>query len=162
MRQGKFAQALDYLNRAAAEKGADSAKWQDLANKSQFYLKLDAAKDLARQSDWNGALAASEPLLSSSSGERAPALYSAREGAHAQSQHADYSFDSSFLEIGGGNASSEVAEQVKAKSQGQLPGIYRVDLSVDDRLVEQRDRYCKYHGQGNDSDRGSVKYCSCG
>jgi len=53
--------------------------------------------------------------------------------------HADYSFDSSFLEIGGGNASSEVAEQVKAMSQGQLPGIYRVDLSVDDRLVEQRD-----------------------
>ena len=53
--------------------------------------------------------------------------------------HADYSFDSSFLEIGGGNASSEVAEQVKALSQGQLPGIYRVDLSVDDRLVEQRD-----------------------
>ena len=53
--------------------------------------------------------------------------------------HADYSFDSSFLEIGGGNASTEVAEQVKAMSQGQLPGIYRVDLSVDDRLVEQRD-----------------------
>ena len=53
--------------------------------------------------------------------------------------HADYSFDSSFLEIGGGNASSEVTEQVKALSQGQLPGIYRVDLSVDDRLVEQRD-----------------------
>ena len=53
--------------------------------------------------------------------------------------HAEYSFDSSFLEIGGGNASTEVAEQVKAMSQGQLPGIYRVDLSVDDRLVEQRD-----------------------
>ena len=53
--------------------------------------------------------------------------------------HAEYSFDSSFLEIGGGNTSAEVAEQVKAMSQGQLPGIYRVDLSVDDRLVEQRD-----------------------
>jgi len=52
---------------------------------------------------------------------------------------ADYSFDSSFLEIGGGSSSAEVAEQVKAMSQGQLPGIYRVDLSVDDRLVEQRD-----------------------
>ncbi|KID00793.1 hypothetical protein PU00_16200 [Hafnia alvei] len=78
MRQGKFAQALDYLNRAAAEKGADSAKWQDLANKSQFYLKLDAAKDLARQSDWNGALAASEPLLSSSGDEKmAVALFRA-------------------------------------------------------------------------------------
>ncbi|WP_371926232.1 FimD/PapC N-terminal domain-containing protein, partial [Pseudomonas sp. FSL R10-0071] len=32
-----------------------------------------------------------------------------------------------------------MAEQVKAMSQGQLPGIYRVDLSVDDRVVEQRD-----------------------
>ena len=53
--------------------------------------------------------------------------------------HADYSFDSSFLEIGGGNSSAEVAEQVKAMSQGQLPGIYRVDLSVNDRLIEQRD-----------------------
>src|SRR5476651_112247 len=53
--------------------------------------------------------------------------------------HADYSFDSSFLEMGGGNSSAEVVEQVKAMSQGQLPGIYRVDLSVDDRLIEQRD-----------------------
>lgn len=52
---------------------------------------------------------------------------------------ADYSFDASFLEIGGGSSSAEVAEQVKAMSQGQLPGIYRVDLSVGDRLVEQRD-----------------------
>jgi outer membrane usher protein len=53
--------------------------------------------------------------------------------------HADYSFDSAFLEIGGGGSSAEVAEQVKAMSQGQLPGTYRVDLSVDDRLIEQRD-----------------------
>ena len=52
---------------------------------------------------------------------------------------AGYSFDSSFLEIGGGNATAEVSEQVKSMSQGQLPGIYRVDLSVDNRLVEQRD-----------------------
>ena len=57
----------------------------------------------------------------------------------ATAVHADYSFDSSFLEIGGGNASAEVAEQVKAMSQGQLPGIYRVDLTVDNRLIEQRD-----------------------
>lgn len=60
-------------------------------------------------------------------------------GLTATAVHADYSFDSSFLEIGGGNASAEVAEQVKAMSQGQLPGIYRIDLSVDDRLIEQRD-----------------------
>jgi outer membrane usher protein len=53
--------------------------------------------------------------------------------------HAEYSFDSSFLEIGGGSSSAEVAEQVKALSQGQLPGIYRVDLSVNDRFIEQRD-----------------------
>ena len=60
-------------------------------------------------------------------------------GLTATAAHAEFSFDSSFLEIGGGNASSEVAEQVKAMSQGQLPGIYRIDLSVDDRVVEQRD-----------------------
>ena len=60
-------------------------------------------------------------------------------GMTATAVHADYSFDSSFLEIGGGNASAEVAEQVKAMSQGQLPGIYRVDLTVDNRLIEQRD-----------------------
>lgn len=60
-------------------------------------------------------------------------------GFTATAAHAEFSFDSSFLEIGGGNTSSEVAEQVKAMSQGQLPGIYRVDLSVDDRVVEQRD-----------------------
>ncbi|MEG3009586.1 fimbria/pilus outer membrane usher protein [Pseudomonas iridis] len=60
-------------------------------------------------------------------------------GLTATVAHADYSFDSSFLEIGGGNASAEVAEQVKAMSQGQLPGIYRVDLSVNDRLIEQQD-----------------------
>ncbi|MEJ3662093.1 fimbria/pilus outer membrane usher protein [Pseudomonas fragi] len=66
-------------------------------------------------------------------------LTAAAAGLATTAVHAEYSFDSSFLEIGGGNASSEVAEQVKAMSQGQLPGIYRVDLSVDDRLVEQRD-----------------------
>ena len=60
-------------------------------------------------------------------------------GMTATAVHAGYSFDSSFLEIGGGNASAEVAEQVKAMSQGQLPGIYRVDLTVDNRLIEQRD-----------------------
>ncbi|WP_339496270.1 fimbria/pilus outer membrane usher protein [Pseudomonas sp. RA_105y_Pfl2_P56] len=52
---------------------------------------------------------------------------------------ADYSFDASFLEIGGGNSSVEVAEQVKTMSQGQLPGVYRVNLTVDGRLIEQRD-----------------------
>ena len=33
-------------------------------------------------------------------------------GLTATAVTADYSFDSSFLEIGGGNASAEVAEQV--------------------------------------------------
>lgn len=60
-------------------------------------------------------------------------------GLCATAAQADYSFDSAFLEIGGGNSSVEVAEQVKAMSQGQLPGIYRIDLSVNDRLIEQRD-----------------------
>ena len=55
-------------------------------------------------------------------------LTAAAAGLATTAVHAEYSFDSSFLEIGGGNASSEVAEQVKAMSQGQLPGIYRVDL----------------------------------
>lgn len=53
--------------------------------------------------------------------------------------YADYSFDPSFLEIGGGNSSAEVAEQVKTLSQGQLPGTYRVNLTVDTRLIEHRD-----------------------
>ncbi|ALI02889.1 fimbrial biogenesis outer membrane usher protein [Pseudomonas sp. FW306-02-F02-AA] len=53
--------------------------------------------------------------------------------------YADYSFDASFLEIGGGNTSAEVAEQVKTMSQGQLPGIYRVNVTVDNRMIEQRD-----------------------
>lgn len=60
-------------------------------------------------------------------------------GLTTSAVHADYSFDASFLEIGGGNSSAEVVEQVKAMSQGQIPGIYRVDLSVDERLIEQRD-----------------------
>ena len=60
-------------------------------------------------------------------------------GLTTTAAHAQYSFDSSFLEIGGGNASAEVSQQVNAMSQGQLPGIYRVDLSVDNRLIEQRD-----------------------
>ena len=60
-------------------------------------------------------------------------------GLTTTTAHAGYSFDSSFLEIGGGNASAEVAEQVKAMSLGQLPGIYRVDLSVNNRLEEPRD-----------------------
>ena len=51
----------------------------------------------------------------------------------------DYSFDSTFLEIGGGSTSAQVAEQVKSMSQGQLPGVYRVDLSVSDKFNEQRD-----------------------
>ncbi|UOB22183.1 fimbrial biogenesis outer membrane usher protein [Pseudomonas orientalis] len=52
---------------------------------------------------------------------------------------AEYSFDATFLEIGGGHSSPEVAEQIKTLSQGQLPGVYRVTLSVDNRMIEQRD-----------------------
>lgn len=69
-------------------------------------------------------------------------LTAAAAGLATTAVHAEYSFDSSFLEIGGGNASSEVAEQVKAMSQGQLPGIYRVDLSVDDRRGAARPALC--------------------
>ena len=57
------------------------------------------------------------------------------------SAHADYSFDSSFLEIGGGDSSAEVVEQIKALSKSQLPGLYRVDLSLNGRYIEQRDMH---------------------
>lgn len=60
-------------------------------------------------------------------------------GLTSTTVYAGYSFDSSLLEIGGGSTSAEVIEQVKAMSQGQLPGIYRVDLSVGERFVEQLD-----------------------
>lgn len=52
---------------------------------------------------------------------------------------AEYSFDATFLEIGGGQSSPEVAEQIKTLGQGQLPGVYRVSLSVDSRVIQQRD-----------------------
>jgi outer membrane usher protein len=58
---------------------------------------------------------------------------------HLAPAQAGYQFDASFLEIGGGQSSAAVKQQVSAMSEGQLPGIYRVDVSVNQRFVEQRD-----------------------
>ncbi len=58
---------------------------------------------------------------------------------HPALAHAGYQFDASFLEIGGGQSSAEVQQQVAAMSEGQLPGIYRVDVSINQRFVEKRD-----------------------
>ncbi|EJM79551.1 fimbria/pilus outer membrane usher protein [Pseudomonas sp. GM60] len=58
---------------------------------------------------------------------------------HLAPAQAGYQFDASFLEIGGGQSSAAVKQQVSAMSEGQLPGIYRVDVSVNQRFVEQQD-----------------------
>ena len=49
-------------------------------------------------------------------------LTAAAAGLATTAVHADYSFDSSFLEIGGGNASSEVADVVPAVPGGAIEG----------------------------------------
>lgn len=53
--------------------------------------------------------------------------------------HAAYRFDASFLEIGGGPRSAQVIEQVDAMSSGQIPGLYRVDIIVNEKLIDRRD-----------------------
>ncbi|MBU4684107.1 BCSC C-terminal domain-containing protein [Cedecea davisae] len=69
MRKEQFAEAHDYLKRAASRPGADQAKWASLAEKASFYAALSAAKTQAARGNWNEALAASEPLLKSSGDE---------------------------------------------------------------------------------------------
>ncbi|TFY91961.1 fimbrial biogenesis outer membrane usher protein [Pseudomonas kairouanensis] len=58
---------------------------------------------------------------------------------HLAPAQAGYQFDASFLEIGGGQSSAAVQQQVAAMSEGQLPGIYRVDVSINQRFVDKRD-----------------------
>lgn len=65
MRKGDFSRAANYFNRAAALKNEDSPKWAGMAQQAQLYLSLDEAKALANQGEWDKALSASEPLLSS-------------------------------------------------------------------------------------------------
>ncbi len=48
-------------------------------------------------------------------------------------------FDPSFLEIGGGRGGEAVVAQVGALSQGQLPGIYQVSLSLNGKALDVRD-----------------------
>jgi thioredoxin-like negative regulator of GroEL len=69
LRKEQFAQASDYLKRAAAQPGADQAKWASLAEKAGFYAALGEAKTLASRGKWDEALAASEPLLRSTGDE---------------------------------------------------------------------------------------------
>lgn len=52
---------------------------------------------------------------------------------------ADFSFDPSFLEIGGGRSGDAVAAQVRALSEGQLPGVYKVVFTVNGKSVDERE-----------------------
>ncbi|MCM2379572.1 MULTISPECIES: fimbria/pilus outer membrane usher protein [Pseudomonas fluorescens group] len=74
---------------------------------------------------------------------------------HLAPAHAGYEFDASFLEIGGGQSSAAVKQQVSAMSEGQLPGIYRVDVRVNQHAVEQRDvRFVRATGTADRSATG--------
>lgn len=57
----------------------------------------------------------------------------------ASTAHAEFSFDPTFLDIGGGSGGDAVAAQVTALSEGQLPGIYRVGVAVNGKTVDERD-----------------------
>ena len=74
---------------------------------------------------------------------------------HLAPAHAGYEFDASFLEIGGGQSSAAVKQQVSAMSDGQLPGIYRVDIQLNQRSIEQRDvRFIRATGTQERSSTG--------
>lgn len=74
---------------------------------------------------------------------------------HLAPAQAGYEFDASFLEIGGGQSSAAVKQQVSAMSEGQLPGIYRVDVLVNQHAVDQRDmRFVRATGTADHSATG--------
>ncbi|MGF6094438.1 fimbria/pilus outer membrane usher protein [Pseudomonas sp. 18175] len=74
---------------------------------------------------------------------------------HLAPAQAGYQFDASFLEIGGGQSSAAVQQQVAAMSEGQLPGIYRVDVSINQRFVDKRDlRFIRASGAAQQSATG--------
>ncbi|KTC38906.1 fimbrial protein [Pseudomonas putida] len=52
---------------------------------------------------------------------------------------AGFEFDSTFLEIGGGQSSAQMKQQISAIGEGQLPGLYRVAVSVNQRYVSKQD-----------------------
>lgn len=58
---------------------------------------------------------------------------------HLSPAHAGFEFDPTFLEIGGGQGSDQLKQQISAISEGQLPGSYRVDVSVNQRHVGKQD-----------------------
>ncbi|UXH41805.1 fimbria/pilus outer membrane usher protein [Pseudomonas promysalinigenes] len=55
------------------------------------------------------------------------------------SVQAEFSFDPSFLEIGGGRSGDAVAAQVSALSEGQLPGVYKIGLAVNGKAIDERE-----------------------
>lgn len=74
---------------------------------------------------------------------------------HSVSAQAAFQFDPSFLEIGGGQGSAELQQQIGAMSEGQLPGVYRVGISLNQRFVEQRDiRFVRVTSGAQHSDTG--------
>ncbi|MCO8162959.1 fimbrial biogenesis outer membrane usher protein [Pseudomonas sp. 21LCFQ010] len=74
---------------------------------------------------------------------------------HLVPAQAGFQFDPSFLEIGGGQGSTELQQQIGAMSEGQLPGVYRVGISLNQRFVDQRDiRFVRATGGANPSDTG--------
>ncbi|WP_350616616.1 fimbria/pilus outer membrane usher protein [Pseudomonas sp. HY7a-MNA-CIBAN-0227] len=79
----------------------------------------------------------SPPLKSS--GKAAGYLVIMGSGLLMSEVDAAYRFDASFLEIGGGQGSAQVIQQVDAMSSGQLPGTYRVDVIVNEKLIDRRD-----------------------
>lgn len=74
---------------------------------------------------------------------------------HSVMAPASVQFDPSFLEIGGGKGSPELEQQIGAMSEGQLPGVYRVDISLNQRFVEQREiRFVRATGGADPSATG--------
>ncbi|MBA6097337.1 MULTISPECIES: fimbria/pilus outer membrane usher protein [Pseudomonas] len=69
--------------------------------------------------------------------------------------YAGYEFDASFLEIGGGQSSAAVKQQISAMSNGQLPGVYRVEVHLNQHSIAQRDvRFVRATGAQERSSTG--------
>lgn len=78
---------------------------------------------------------------------------------HMTCAQAGYEFDPSFLEIGGGQSSAAVKQQVSAMSEGQLPGIYRVEVQVNERSVDKRD--VRFIRSSDTADRSATGLFPC-
>lgn len=72
-RGGDFAAAQDYLNRAAALGGPNSAQWRTQAQEANFYAELAKAKSAATSGNLDSALALSAPLAQAG-GDKAVAV----------------------------------------------------------------------------------------